>query len=165
MNGNIYHVITHSQHNHHYNGANFTNFWFWPKSFPWLISLIISPIKDITLILPDLSSLGASLLSPILRNSDGDGDAPATKRRRLSVSSQEMLEHLVHRASPLPLVSSPRDRDRHHPSPPQGHQHGPGPYTRRQRNISRQSVPARPNQHRRRWVITLTYEPVRRDLC
>ena len=112
------------------------------------------------LLFPDLSSLGASLLSPILRSSDtesikSDGDAPATKRRRLSVSSQEMLEQLVHRASPLPLVSSPRDR-RLHPSPPGGpHQHQTGPYTRRQRNLSnrwtdRQALPPRANHHRRR---------------
>ena len=145
------------------------------KKFLWLISLVISPmVLVIVPFLPslpmshchyqvlfsDLSSLGASLLSPILRSSDtesikSDGDAPATKRRRLSVSSQEMLEQLVHRASPLPLVTSPRDR-RLHPSPPQGQQHGTGPYTRRQRNLSnrwtdRQALPPRANHHRRRW--------------
>ena len=117
------------------------------------------PLSHNRILFSDLSSLGATLLSPILRSSDtesikSDGDAPATKRRRLSVSSQEMLEHLVHRASPLPLVSSPRDR-RLHPSPPQGGQHQAGPYTRRQRNLSnrwtdRQALPPRSNHHRRR---------------
>ena len=45
----------------------------------------------------DLSSLGASLLSPILRSSDtesmksgGEADSPAAKRRRLSVSGHEV---------------------------------------------------------------------------
>ena len=126
------------------------------------------PLSHYRTIFSDLSSLGASLLSPILRSSDtesikSDGDAPATKRRRLSVSSQEMLEHLVHRASPLPLVTSPRDR-RLHGSPPQGPgQHQTGPYTRRQRNLSnrwtdRQALPPRSNHHRRRWEETSNLE-------
>jgi len=53
----------------------------------------------------DLSQLGVDLFSPILRNSDtesikSDSDAPPSKRRRLLVSSQEVLEHFVNRASP-----------------------------------------------------------------
>ena len=107
-------------------------------------------------------SLGASLLSPVLLRSsdtesiksDSSAAGPPTKRRRLSVSSQEMLEQLVHRASPLPLVTSPRERGHRgqHNSPP--HQHQAGPYTRRQRNLSsrwseRQSLP-RSNTQRRR---------------
>ena len=114
------------------------------------------------LVVSDLSSLGASLLSPILRNSDTESikseEGPATKRRRLSVSSAEMLEHLVHRASPLPLVT-PGHGSRPHPgSPGHGHQHQP--HQRRQRNTSRGwgaredrergQLPARSNQHRRR---------------
>ena len=127
----------------------------------------------------DLSSISASLLSPILRNSDtesikSDSDGPVTKRRRLSASSQEMLEQLVHRASPLPLnLSSPRDRGHAHlrgspahhtlPTSPLSvqYQNSSGPFTRRQRNLSsrwnndRQTHPPRSNQHRRRWIIKL----------
>lgn len=44
----------------------------------------------------DLSQLGVDLFSPILRNSDtesikSDSDAPPSKRRRLSVSSQVQI--------------------------------------------------------------------------
>ena len=129
----------------------------------------------------DLSSISASLLSPILRNSDtesikSDSDGPVTKRRRLSASSQEMLEQLVHRASPLPLnLSSPRDRGHAHlrgspahhtlPTSPLSvqYQNSSGPFTRRQRNLSsrwnndRQTHPPRSNQHRRRWIIIKLY--------
>ena len=112
-------------------------------------------------VVSDLSSLGASLLSPILRNSDTESikseEGPATKRRRLSVSSAEMLEQLVHRASPLPLVTQAHVSGRHHPgSPGHGHQH----HQRRQRNTSnrwgaredreRGTLPARSAQPRRR---------------
>ena len=89
----------------------------------------------------ELTSLGASLLSPILRSSDSesiksDTDAPASKRRRLSVSSQEVLEQLaqeVQRSSPAPARPAP---GRHPASPPRPHYQASGPYTRRQRNLS-----------------------------
>ena len=129
----------------------------------------VSGVTHVTLIsahhyiVSDLSSLGASLLSPILRNSDTESikseEGPATKRRRLSVSSAEMLEQLVHRASPLPLTSAHGARP-HPGSPGHGHQHHGHHGPRRQRNTSnrwgaredrdRGQLPARSNQQRRR---------------
>ena len=78
-------------------------------------------------------SLGASLLSPVLlRSSDTEsiksessGAGPPTKRRRLSVSSQEMLEQLAQLEQvPRPLVPpSPGHAHLHPRSPGHGHQH------------------------------------------
>lgn len=104
---------------------------------------------------PDLSSLGASLLSPILRSSDtesiksgGERDSPGSKRRRLSVNSQEVLEQLVHRASPLPLSPRPGLPPLNHHLP---HYQASGPYTRRQRNLSnRWGERSTYRQHQRR---------------
>jgi len=149
-----------------------------------------SPCNDLLMAMTnsqDLSSISASLLSPILRNSDtesikSDSDGPVTKRRRLSASSQEMLEQLVHRASPLPLnLSSPRDRGHAHlrgspahhtlPTSPLSvqYQNSSGPFTRRQRNLSsrwnndRQTHPPRSNQHRRSPPLTRRSQRNQRD--
>ncbi|XP_023338076.1 leucine-rich repeat extensin-like protein 5 [Eurytemora carolleeae] len=112
-----------------------------------------SPCNDLLMAMTnsqgDLSQLGVDLFSPILRNSDtesikSDSDAPPSKRRRLSVSSQEVLEHLVNRASPAlpsPRSLNPSSLTRPPPSltrqPPSLARPPPsGPFTRRQRNLS-----------------------------